>query len=350
MVSDAQRIADLEGRAEKLYSEVRALRRTVGNRDRTIEQLQLTVDGLANAGRSLQGQPVPFTKLPKSGRKRRGTVCVLLSDLHLDEIVRPEEIDGINAFNRKIAEGRLSNTFNQAASLPRDFASGIEFDGCVAALGGDILTGDIHDELKETNEATPFESIVHWVPRLASGITTLAEQYGRVHVPCVDGNHDRNGKAYRFKRRPQSALSWVLYHWLADSLSSDKRITFDIATGTELLVPVYDTRFLLRHGDGIKGGSGQVGPVGPVRAANLRIMRRQMAVGKLYDWLAVGHWHTYMQGIGLIMNGSMKGYDEYANQNAFDFEPPQQALWVVTPEHGVTLSMPIFCAPKDETW
>jgi hypothetical protein len=34
------------------------------------------------------------------------------------------------------------------------------------------------------------------------------------------------------------------------------------------------------------------------------------------------------------VNGSLKGYDEYAYVSNFGFETPRQAFWVTTPEHG----------------
>ena len=47
----------------------------------------------------------------------------------------------------------------------------------------------------------------------------------------------------------------------------------------------------------------------------------------------------------------MKGYDEYAFQNNFSFEAPQQALLLVAPEHGPSFHMPIQCAnEKEERW
>ena len=47
----------------------------------------------------------------------------------------------------------------------------------------------------------------------------------------------------------------------------------------------------------------------------------------------------------------MKGYDEYAFQNNFSFEAPQQALFLVTPEQGPSFHMPIQCAnKKEERW
>ena len=67
--------------------------------------------------------------------------------------------------------------------------------------------------------------------------------------------------------------------------------------------------------------------------------------------MIIGHWHQLIQLTRLIVNGSLKGYDEYAYSNNFGFEKPQQALWLTHPKHGITFSMPVHCdhdsaAPK----
>ena len=54
---------------------------------------------------------------------------------------------------------------------------------------------------------------------------------------------------------------------------------------------------------------------------------------------------------GLIVNGSLKGYDEYASVSNFRPERPQQALWLVTPENGISVSAPVLVADrKKEKW
>jgi hypothetical protein len=55
----------------------------------------------------------------------------------------------------------------------------------------------------------------------------------------------------------------------------------------------------------------------------------------------MGHWHTLMMLQRFIVNGSLKGYDEYAASNNFGFEPPQQALWLTHSDRGITFSMPV---------
>jgi hypothetical protein len=64
----------------------------------------------------------------------------------------------------------------------------------------------------------------------------------------------------------------------------------------------------------------------------------------------LGHWHQRWAFKNIIVNGSVKGYDEYAYDQNFDFEPPEQSFWLTDPRHGVTISAPIHVLGKNESW
>jgi hypothetical protein len=65
----------------------------------------------------------------------------------------------------------------------------------------------------------------------------------------------------------------------------------------------------------------------------------------------MGHWHQLVYGPSFVVNGSLKGYDEYAAVSNFPFEPPQQACWLMTPEHGKTWTAPVLSVDrKKEQW
>lgn len=279
---------------------------------------------------------------PKRARKHRATALLLLSDLHLDEVVAPAEINGVNAYNRTIAWGRLRSVVDGTIKMCDQFVGGVELDGIVVAMLGDVLTGDIHDELSRTNEAPTMASVTHWVPLVASALKRLADHFGNVFVPCVDGNHDRFYKKIAAKQRAESSVAWVFYNWVAAMCADDRRITFKITPAPEQVVKVYSTRFLLTHGDGFRSAGG-VGGIYPSMLKFLLRKHSQFAdTGQPWDVALMGHWHQYLTGPDFIVNGSLKGYDEYAARNGFGFELPRQALAIVTPERGVTMQMPVY--------
>ncbi len=281
---------------------------------------------------------------PKSRKAsaHHATALLLLSDLHLDEVVNLAETNGANEYDREIAQARLEAVIEGTIKLCGGYVTGVEFDGIVVALLGDIITGVIHEELARTNEAPPTASVVHWVPILASAIKRLADHFGKVHVPCVDGNHDRTYAKIPAKQRAESSFAWIIYSWLSGVLADDDRITFSLTPAPEQVTSIYSTRFLLSHGDSFRSAGG----VGGIYPSMLKWLHRKHqlfdAIGKPWDIAIMGHWHTYLTGPDFLVNGSLKGVDEYAMKMGFGFEPPRQALAIVTPERGVVQQMPVY--------
>lgn len=297
-----------------------------------------------------QEPPAWTRKAPKAGRKH-GTPWLMLSDLHLDEVVAPAEIGNVNAYSRRIAEQRLQRTFTSTVEVARTYWSGIEYDGIVCALGGDLYSGDIHDELTQTNEDTILGSVLHWADRLASGIALLADEFGKVHVPVVVGNHGRRSRKPRSKFRARDNFDWFTGHLLARQFAHDPRVTFDVAESADTHVQSYGHTVCVTHGDQTSGGGGIGGIWPPIMRLDARKRQRSNAIGQGYDLLVMGHWHQLVFGPSFIVNGSLKGYDEYAYTNNFGFEAPQQALWLMTPEHGRTFTAPILPADRaKEKW
>jgi hypothetical protein len=130
---------------------------------------------------------------------------------------------------------------------------------------------------------------------------------------------------------------------VARTLTHEPKITWQVPESADCDVKVYDTVYKLTHGDQFRGGGGIAGIYPPLSRGQYRKALRQAALGRPFNWLVMGHWHQYHPpGRGLIINGSLKGYDEYAYTSNFDFEIPTQAFWITTPQHGPSFVMPIF--------
>lgn len=273
------------------------------------------------------------------------------SDWHLDEVVFKKQVGGVNEYNRKIAVARCGQFFDHTVTLAKRYIGGIDYNGLYLLLGGDMFSGNIHEELKETNESTLIESILFWIEPLVSGIRHLADNFEHMHIPCVVGNHGRNSRKPIAKNRAQDNFDWLFYHMLAMQFKNDPRITWDISPAADTSFTIYDTDFLLTHGDQFRGGSGIAGLLSPLLLGDHRKRKRQTAIKQPYDWMVYGHWHSLVLGVrGLLGNGSLKGYDEYAFVSNFDYEPPQQALWLVQPRVGVTGRWPIHVLGDDEDY
>jgi hypothetical protein len=282
---------------------------------------------------------------------KRATLVLLLSDLHFDEVVNADEVHGLNAYNRRIAELRLEAWCGNAVKLARHYLAGVTYDGVVLMLGGDTFSGDIHEELSETNEDTMLGSLLHWAERICAVVDRLVDEFGKVHVAAVPGNHGRTSRKPRAKLRARSNFDWLLAKMVERHFAADRRVTFQVGDAADVRIEIYGRGHLLTHGDQVTGGGGIGGIWPPIMRMRARKAQHAMAVGKPFDTLWIGHWHQLIQTPGMIVNGALKGWDEYAALNNFGFEPPQQALAVVTPEHGITVQAPVFCQDrKAERW
>ena len=293
----------------------------------------------------------PSWLAPKKPKSSAATLVVILSDTHFDEVVNAEEMEGLNCYNREIAVMRLEKWTQNVIKLSRHYLSGVTYDGVVVILGGDIFTGDIHEELALTNEDTMIGSLLFWSEQVAAAIGLLTDEFGKCYVTSVVGNHGRTTRKPRMKQRVKTNFDYLLAKMVERNFKTDKRITFDIPESADALIKIYDHGHLITHGDQVSGGGGIGGIYPPIMRMRARKQARYMATGKSFQTLWLGHWHQYISTPSMIVNGSLKGYDEYAMLMGFSHEAPQQALAIVTPERNITIQAPVFCLDrKKEGW
>ena len=117
-----------------------------------------------------------------------------------------------------------------------------------------------------------------------------------------------------------------------------------VPTGFDAYYKVFNINYLLTHGDrlGSKGGAGIIGMLGPIARGVQKIKTEYSTQKKPVDYVLMGHWHQYLSLNGIIVNGSLKGYCEYAASNRFSYEVPKQALWFTHPKYGVTFQVPVM--------
>ncbi len=299
-------------------------------------------------------QTAPKWLSPKRPKKTAATAVAMLSDTHWDEVVNMNEVAGINKYDRRIAEMRLKKFVDKTIALGRDYVAGgpVEIDSLVLLLGGDMVSGDIHEELTESNEGTMLETVVHWTGQLQATVETLADHYGKVHVACVVGNHGRRTRKSRAKRRVRDNFDWMIYQSVAMMMKNDDRVTWQVPESASTLVRVHRTTILLTHGDMARGGGGTGGVITVIKRLGLRLNANPQTK---HDILCMGHFHQLIlaPSAGWVLNGSPKGVDEYAATSGFEVheQDTAQAFFLVTPEHGVTVAAPIFTVDrKAEGW
>ncbi|PCJ68212.1 MAG: hypothetical protein COA62_15725 [Rhodobiaceae bacterium] len=277
--------------------------------------------------------------------KTEGVPTLFASDWHWGEVVYASQVGGVNEFNLEIAHRRARRLIEEATTFLIHGLSKPNYPGIVFVLGGDMISGNIHEELATTNDLEIMPTLIDLMGVLVWCIERLADDFGFVFVPCVSGNHGRSTKKIQAKNRNATSYEWLIYQMLNKHFERDPRVAFHIPDSADASYSIYGTRHLLTHGDQFRGGGGIAGPIVPIKRGLQKKQSRNVATIGGFDLAIMGHWHQYQQTPGLLINGSLKGYDEYAYAGSFDFQKPIQSLYLTHPIEGPYLHRPIYCDP-----
>jgi hypothetical protein len=347
--SDAERLADANDLIRNKQNQIRALEKELRSRTQindTAERWRTEVFGLDAYTREPPTWLTP-TKKPVL-HKTTGVPLILASDWHHGEFVDPDQVGGMNSFNRKISKQRVKIFGDTVLDLCFNHMTSPTYPGVVFAVGGDMITGGIHEDLRETNDGPVTLAVVEVEEMLIGFITMLADNFGKVFVPCVPGNHGRTTLKPRAKNRVFDSWEWVIYQHLEQWFRDDPRVTIHVPNEVDAHFAIYGHRFMLTHGDtlGVKGGDGIIGALGPIARGAIKVGRSEAQCGRDFDTLLMGHYHTYLprgDAVPVLVNGSLIGYNEYARL-VLRAAPtrPTQSLTFIHPKRGITAQWPIY--------
>jgi hypothetical protein len=283
-------------------------------------------------------QPPAWTIPAKDTAKNRAAGLLQISDPHGGEVVRPEEVGGLNAYNPDVMVRRLRRLFSASVEILPRWAADCRLEGVVVAVNGDLVSGDIHDELRRTNALTAHESAYLVADELTAGLRILAEAFGAVLAVFTPGNHGRTTERTHAKRTSALSYDMLVGEMVRRAFEGDKRVTVSLATGVEAVYPVLGWTVHQSHGDslGTGGGKGFAGPVLPILRGTKNVEWQAYLVRRAYDIILTAHYHTSANpGGGKLANGSVVGYGEFSNRIRAGFEVPQQWLALVHERWGL---------------
>lgn len=331
----AQRQADELERLRKALR--KALRETNSEDD-----LRAAVFRLAEMKLTPPGWAVKRAK-PKAGP---GIPILFFSDAQWGERITANELDGINEFNAEIATRRYRYLVETAIDLTKNHMVKPEYPGIIYLRGGDMVSGDIHQELRETNDLQSIPAVRSIVEQECWGIEQMLKHFPEVWVISVPGNHGRTTMkpfAKRYAETNYDTLSaWMLENYF--KAKGEKRVKFWTPSSGDALFKVFGWQFLLTHGDriGSRGGQGFIGPSATIARGMKKLRDYYAALGTTIDVIMVGHFHTRLELEYGFSNGSLPGASEYSRDGRMSPLAPSQWLFFVHPDHGVTARWPIF--------
>ena len=214
-------------------------------------------------------------------------------------------------------------------------------NNCSVIVTGDLISGDIHDELKITNEFPITVQVVRAAEVLTKQIAMLAPNFLNVTVHFItEDNHARITKKPQMKEAGYNSMNYLVGKIAKIYLEKHKNVQFNIYPQFEKVIHIENTQYLICHGHKIVGWMGI-----PWYSIERKVSRESMARMQIimndiskakeigFHKYIFGHWHTPFDSPLYSCCGSVSGCDAYDHSSG-RFSKPSQSAWMVHSKHG----------------
>lgn len=156
----------------------------------------------------------------------------------------------------------------------------------------------------------------------------------------IPGNHGRLTHKMHIGDPTGTSLETLAYRGIVRAFENEPRVNFEVARHAMVYRRFYE-RFVERalHGYEVKYGGGVGGLTIPL---NKKIANWDTATKA--SLTVLGHFHQKYDGGRFLVNGSLIGYNEFAQTIGASYEPAQQVFYLVDARNGgeKTVVAPVF--------
>lgn len=334
--------AELEG-TKRLYSEALAQIRTQ--------------EDIATALAAQFANPLPppkfHTARKQAGREKRPEreVVLQVSDWQMGELVRPEDVGGVNEYSWPVMERRLGRWVNAVVGSIRNQQQAYTVTRAVVAFLGDMVEGhDVYNgqawHLDKDAAMQALDGATAWAAALAAVMDALPGI--EWHVYCVPGNHGKPGGRKGGAVPATFSFDYLFYRLLEKDLAAYPIAEFAIEAAGRLLFWSAGHVFLCIHGNEVRAWGGF--PAYGLDKADARLAKE---LERAFAYLLLGHWHQAAMmpsGRGArIINGSAVGANQLTQAAVLGATLPTQNMLWVSREYGLAELGLVHLAPGEYT-
>ncbi len=363
MNKDAEIRQQLEGRILALQEYVLVLERQGREMQRALHKsgtVRQSVLGLSEA------MPEPPVFIPTTKHQSTAEAIVLMAtDWQWGEVVDLTVMDGVNSYDLAIARKRAERLFQTTVELSTTFWTGPAPQRLILVLGGDLISGEIHEELAKTNELLSLPALKDVTGYIIAGINLLLDKLEcPIDVIVIPGNHGRTTRRPEHKQYALTSYDNLIGDFVELYYRSSKRKRcpkfYSPASGDALL-SLFGWNFLITHGDrmGSRGGTGFGGAIYTIARGFKRLTQDYAARRIQLDYIICGHFHSSYKLDEGYSSASLVGPSEFSRDWRMVPQPASQLFLAVHPKRGITLVRDIhvghpsegtiYQGPKDTT-
>lgn len=332
-------------RIEVLEAELTRARRLLADHRKRESADSMLVEAIERSLANATILPMPEPVALKEGPGEPQEMVVYISDAHYGEVVDPAQAMGLE-YDPDIARSRLQYIAMKVVRWAQLRRTSYPIKKLTVAVLGDMLSGNIHEELEITNAMVMVDQVVEMAEELTAFLATVAAYFPEVECIIVPGNHPRTKKKPSAKNRydsweylmgkmVQAQVAAGFYH-LPEEMGN---VTVKVPRDIIYIHEVAGHRIAMYHGDGIKSNSFAGLPFYGMKQQETALQKlcRDLGIPPV-DRIAMGHFHQHMSWYhaGIMVNGSIKGGDEFSLSRYMSFHKPMQVIEEYHPKHGLT--------------
>lgn len=302
----------LLGQNEKLKKENAKLWKHIKETAHAEEQTQLILDALVEL--IPVRAEVPPARLQKTGREAiRLSGIIDIGDVHYGEVVTARSTGGVAEYSPDIAQKRFDHVVDEV--IARGKHNKIRSLWVIG--GGDMISGDIHDDLSRSNEMMQVEQTLEMSEMMYGGLEKFCQAFPEVNFVGVSGNHARGYRVPFYNRKQIENYDYILYKMLEAKGSRQKNLNFHTPESFWTVFKVEDRNFLTMHGDTNKQQNSMSISFYSIwrEMQKWKGMAKDKLIPDFDDWIT-HHLHTpasiQMGASTVFINGSLKGIDDYS--------------------------------------
>lgn len=299
-----QQKLDLEKERVRLKDERGELRRVIREEARRDNILDTVRDIIKSNVTALDGYE------PKTIEKSDNDLIVHVTDIHTGL----DTHNFANRFDQHILWDRLSRYIDKIIDVKELHCS----ENCYILLGGDLISGLIHSNLRLENNMNVIRQVKTISEMLCKFVASLSSEFNHIEIRSVPGNHSRCLPVKEDNLKGENLDSLVFWYMQAALMSYENIEFFD---NPEDSIAVFTVRGNLVYG--VHGDKDAISSV---------VQNLSLFLGEKPDIVLAGHRHknglTTVYDTKVVESGCISGPDNFCMDHRLRNRPEQMILVV----------------------
>lgn len=295
---------------------------------------EIIADKIATAVYALPNISREVYKLNSKSIKSSSTedVGLLFSDTHIGHHHTLEETGGISEYNEQIFYNRIDILKKALIDIVDLHSHLYKLPNLHIFSLGDVVAG-----MNSVGNWSPIYINMPIYDQMVAGFEAISNmiyywlgKFDTINFYGCYGNHGRGS----IKGVEKEYVNWdyICYKFLEARFKDNPRVIFDVPKTWWIMKTIRNHKFLMVHGDDIKGGS----------IVGLRNFEQKMigVIKDIPDYTLAAHFHhaaemTTNHG-RLILNSSFMGPDIYSLKDLQNSAKPEQKIFGIHDKRGIT--------------